>query len=76
MAEGCRAQLQQLKEAIAEDSDPCWAELVGSEPTVAELEELVLKCRAVEDEVRLKHKAARRQGKAGGSGSWPKLKEA
>ena len=58
--EECLNQLRQLKKAIAEDSDPCWAALVESNPSAAELEELVLKCRAEEDEVRLKSKAARR----------------
>ena len=58
--EECLNQLRQLKKAIAEDSDPCWAALVKSNPSAAELEELVLKCRAEEDEVRLKSKAARR----------------
>jgi hypothetical protein len=54
----CLDQLRQLKAAIAEDSDPMWAALVASDPSAAELEELVLKCRATEDEVRLRSKAA------------------
>jgi hypothetical protein len=58
----CLDQLRQLKAAIAEDSDPMWAALVASDPSAAELEELVLKCRATEDEVRLRSKAARRAG--------------
>ena len=60
--EECTSQLRQLKAAIAEDSDPWWATLVASNPSKAELEELVLKCRAKEDEVRLKSKEARRAG--------------
>ena len=58
----CAEQLRQLKAAIAEDSDPKWSALVASDPQATELEALVLECRAIEDEVRLRSKATRRAG--------------
>ena len=48
--------------ATAEGADRSWSAAVASDPAAADLEQLVLTCRAAEDKLRLEGKAACRAG--------------
>ncbi len=58
----CAVRLRHLKQAVASDPEPFWAAVAASDPPRAHLVELVLKCRAEEDQLRADGREARRAG--------------